>query len=43
MSLMGSSGLDITEAISSAIPDPFFIFDEHGYYVDIIGTWPSSP
>jgi len=34
---MGSSGLDITEAISSAIPDPFFIFDEHGYYVDVIG------
>lgn len=28
---------ETTEAILSAIPDPFFIFDENGYYVNILG------
>ena len=28
---------EITEAIFSAVPDPFFVFDEFGHYVRIIG------
>ncbi len=28
---------DIIEAVLSAIPEPFFVFDENGYYVQILG------
>lgn len=28
---------EITEAIFSAVPDPFFVFDEFGHYVRIVG------
>jgi hypothetical protein len=37
MTLSDELNPDITEAIFSAIPDPFFIFDENGHYVKILG------
>lgn len=28
---------NLTEAVANAIPEPFFVFDDEGYYVQIIG------
>lgn len=37
MILLDEFNTEITEAILSAIPDPFFILDENGHYVNILG------
>jgi PAS domain-containing protein len=37
MALPKDFNTDITEAILSAVPDPFFIFDETGRYIQVLG------